>query len=112
VAASSDSPYGPLNPWRVMASAVNRCTEQGFVFAETEKVEPVEAMRGYLSQPDRPGGPARVVRVGAQSDLCILDRTFAAACLDLSAVNVDYTVISGCLVYRKDDSTSSLCSPR
>ena len=98
VAASSDSPYGPVDPWRVMASAVSRCTQQGFVFAETERVQPEEAMRGYLSQPGRPGGPARTIRVGVASDLCVLDRTFAEACEDLPAVKVDYTVISGCVV--------------
>jgi len=112
VAASSDAPYGPLDPWQIMAAAVNRRTESGRTLGVRECVPAAEALRGYLADPRAPGGPARRVSMGAPADLCLLDRSLGAALEDLAAVQVRHTWINGRLVYDSSASTSSVCSPR
>ena len=74
VACSSDAPYGPVDPWRVMHAAVHRIAPDGDVLGEKERVTPDTALRAYLSLPAQPGGPARRLTVGAPADLCLLER--------------------------------------
>ena len=112
VAASSDAPYGPLNPWRVMSAAVDRQTESGQTLIEAERVEPSEALRGYLATHKNPGGVARQVDVGAIADLCILQGKLDAGLNNLGEVQVQFTVAGGRLIYAKDPNISSLCSPK
>ena len=99
VAASSDAPYGPLNPWLIMAAAATRVAENGEVINPTERVSPQEGLRGYLASAGQPGGPARQVRVGARADLLVLDRPLAAVFSDIAATQVRYTLIGGEIVY-------------
>lgn len=79
VAASSDAPYGELDPWRVMADAAARTTEQGHVLGPDERVSPQTVLASYLSHPSSPGGPARRVVPGAPADLCLLGAPLADA---------------------------------
>ncbi len=112
VAASSDAPYGPLNPWQIMAAAVTRRSETGRAVGRRECVPAREALRGYLSRPQNPGGAARTVSVGAAADLCLLDRPMSTALQDIGAVQVCQTFIGGELVYDNSANTSSVCSPK
>ncbi|WP_305092921.1 amidohydrolase family protein [Prescottella sp. R16] len=73
VALSSDAPYGPLDPWAVIAAAARRRTESGVVFGAAERLDASRALRGYLASADSPGGPSRRVRPGAPADLVVLD---------------------------------------
>ena len=79
VAASSDAPYGELDPWRVMADAAARTTEQGHVLGPEERVSPQTVLASYLSHPASPGGPVRRVVPGAPADLCLLGEPLAVA---------------------------------
>jgi predicted amidohydrolase YtcJ len=72
VALSSDAPYGPADPWAVMAAAVSRRTPAGRVAGAGERIGFAEALHAYLGAPSGPGGPARQVRVGAPADLAVL----------------------------------------
>jgi predicted amidohydrolase YtcJ len=72
VALSSDAPYGPADPWAVMAAAVARRTQGGRVVGAGERISFAEALNAYLGAPSDPGGPARQVRVGAPADLAVL----------------------------------------
>ncbi|WP_243837884.1 amidohydrolase family protein [Cumulibacter soli] len=72
VAPSSDAPYGDLNPWRSIAAAVTRKTASGAILGARERVPYREALRGFLTHPVDPGGPARTVSVGGRADLCLL----------------------------------------
>lgn len=72
VAASSDAPFGELDPWRVVADAAARATEAGHVLGLEEGVDTAVALGSYLSAPEAPGGPPRRVRPGAPADLCLL----------------------------------------
>jgi predicted amidohydrolase YtcJ len=72
VALSSDAPYGPADPWAVMAAAVSRRTQAGTIAGVSERISFTEALDAYLGAPSDPGGPARQVRVGAPADLVVL----------------------------------------
>ncbi|KAA9150216.1 amidohydrolase family protein [Amycolatopsis acidicola] len=76
VALSSDAPYGPLNPWEVIAAAVNRRTATRQVVGAAEAISPRAALDAYLCPADDPGGEPRRVRVGS-ADLVLLDAPLA-----------------------------------
>ncbi len=105
VAASSDAPYGPVNPWQVIASAVARRTRDGAVLGATECVSADEALRGYLSDPLDPGGAARELSVGTPADMVLLNapwRELRQGPLDAAA---RATYIDGRCVYESSAST-------
>ncbi len=112
VAASSDAPYGPIDPWRIMAAAATRSSETGEVVNPQECVSPAQALAGYLSPPAQPGGAPRTLHVGVPADLCVLDRSLQDVFADISATRVRYTLIAGQVVYDRALSTSSVCSPK
>jgi predicted amidohydrolase YtcJ len=72
VALSSDAPYGPADPWAVMAAAVSRRTASGQVAGAGERITEGQALAAYLAAPDDPGGPPRRVTVGSAADLVVL----------------------------------------
>ncbi|ARE37741.1 amidohydrolase (plasmid) [Rhodococcus sp. BH4] len=72
IAFSSDAPYGPLDPWTVIAAAQHRMTPNGIVLGGNETVDAARALDAYLSRSDDPGGPARRVQVGAPADLVLV----------------------------------------
>jgi predicted amidohydrolase YtcJ len=95
LALSSDAPYGPLDPWAVMAAAVHRSTRSGVVAGPEERLTPAQALHGYLSAPEQPGGPARRVTVGAAADLVLLRAPLAEVLRAPTADAVRATLIAG-----------------
>jgi len=73
LAAGSDAPFGDLNPWAAMQSAVNR------------------------------GAAPRTVEVGGLADLVVLDRPWHQARENLGDVKVSASWIDGELVYNRVD---------
>jgi predicted amidohydrolase YtcJ len=67
--ASSDAPYGPLDPWEVIRAARDRRTE--------EAVPPRRVLDGLLSPLHDPGGPPAVV--DGSADLVLLHVPLAEA---------------------------------
>jgi len=65
-AASSDAPYGDVDPWRVVATACDR------PIGPDENVTARQALDGYLSDTLSPGGPPRRIRPGVAADLVLL----------------------------------------
>jgi predicted amidohydrolase YtcJ len=104
--SSSDAPYGPLNPWLCMATAVSRRCADGSVLNPNEAVSPAVALSGYLSSAHAPGGPVREVAPGLSADLVLIDRSISQAYADLASVKVRATLIDGQLVYDSSASTS------
>jgi predicted amidohydrolase YtcJ len=92
---SSDAPYGPLDPWAVIDAAVHRRTPAGRTAGADERIGAGEALAGYLSSQDDPGGPARRVRVGTAADLVLLHVPLAEALRHPSADLVGTTLIGG-----------------
>ncbi len=94
MAAGSDAPFGDANPWAAMAAAVTR--PSGF---EAEAVSPETALALYTKPCHDAGAPARRVEVEAIADLCLIDRPWAEARMNLGDVKVKATWVGGSLVY-------------
>ncbi|MCK8673166.1 amidohydrolase family protein [Rhodococcus sp. HM1] len=94
-ALSSDAPYGPLDPWEVIAAAVDRRCPTGEIVGPAERIDSSEALDRYLAPLDDPGGPARTIRVGAEADLVLLDRSLTEVLASPQADRVRATVIRG-----------------
>ncbi|MFF0816922.1 amidohydrolase family protein [Rhodococcus sp. NPDC003318] len=94
VALSSDAPYGPLDPWRVIAAAVDRRAPTGDVVGADERLAATEALNGYLAPVTDPGGPARRVVVGADGDVVLLHSPLAEVLAAPTADAVRRTVLA------------------
>jgi predicted amidohydrolase YtcJ len=78
LALSSDAPYGPLDPWAVIAAATDRRTASGQIAGRSERITFTQALRTYLAPPGDPGGPPRRVKPGMTADLVILRAPLAS----------------------------------
>ncbi|MFD7205863.1 amidohydrolase family protein [Streptomyces sp. NPDC059893] len=72
LALSSDAPYGPLDPWAVIAAAVHRTAASGRILGPGETLTPAAALDALLAPLDDPGGPPRRIRPGIVADLVLL----------------------------------------
>ncbi len=72
LAASTDAPFGGMDPWAAMRAAVHRSTDSGEVIGPDERITPAQAVRLFHGHPDRPSVP-RTVEVGQPGDLMILE---------------------------------------
>ncbi|HQZ02023.1 MAG TPA: amidohydrolase family protein [Thauera sp.] len=93
--AGSDAPYGDPDPWRAMASALQRTTRAGHLLGADERLTAGGVLRLYASHPLRPGGECRPIETGAVADLCVLDRSWESLFDDLASVRVRLTVGRG-----------------
>jgi predicted amidohydrolase YtcJ len=71
VAAGTDAPFGPSDPWRCVAAAITRRAPSGRVVGRAERLSPARALRLFLTAPEDPGR-LREVRPGQPGDLCVL----------------------------------------
>ena len=71
VAAGTDAPFGPANPWDCVAAAVTRQTPGGHVLGPAERVTARTALAMFLAAPETCGTP-RTVSPGQPADLCLL----------------------------------------
>ena len=71
VAAGTDAPFGPADPWQCVAAAVARRTPSGRVLGRPERLSPARALRLFLTAPEAPG-QLRKVGPGQPGDLCVL----------------------------------------
>ena len=94
-ALSSDAPYGPVDPWTVIAAAVCRRTPSGRIAGAAERLTPLRALAAYLGHPDDPGGAPRAVAPGAPADLVLLRAPRAEALAGPPADLVAATVLAG-----------------
>jgi predicted amidohydrolase YtcJ len=94
VAAGTDAPFGPADPWQCIAAAMTRATPAGEVLGPAERVPPAAALRLLLAEP----GNLRHVRSvapGQPSELCILRQPLRTALAHPSDTAVLATIISG-----------------
>jgi predicted amidohydrolase YtcJ len=104
VVASSDGPYGPINPWQVVSSAVNRATSSGALVTPWEQVAPEEALAGYLTSSAeltmrRSFQELKAITVGKAADLCLLKGKWSDLRHNPEKVTVRATVIGGSVVF-------------
>src|SRR3546814_127200 len=95
VALSSDAPYGPADPWQVIAAAAGRRTPDGSVLGPAETITAADALDAYLAPADDPGGLPRRLQVGGVADLVLLDRPLEMALQAPSAEHVQSVFIGG-----------------
>lgn len=92
VAASSDAPFGPLDPWRAIASATSRRTASGAPLGPLEAVTADAALDLYLARPEDLRA-TRTVAPGEGPDLCVVT--------DLATrPNVLATIVAGRVVFQ------------
>ncbi len=101
VGGSTDAPYGRLDPWEAMAAAAQRRTASGALLNGDERVPAARALELFLTPPDDPGGPRRMVREGEVADLCLLDAPLDVVLARPSRDRVAATLIGGRVVYRR-----------
>lgn len=99
MAAGSDGPYGGVNPWRAISSAVERRTAIGEALGLSERIGAHQALELYLGAFGAPGGARRRIEVGAPADLCVLVAPLADALAAPHAVSVRATIARGELIY-------------
>jgi predicted amidohydrolase YtcJ len=92
LAASTDAPFGGMDPWAAMRAAVHRTTAAGDVLGPIERITADEALSLFLGHPDRPSVP-RTVEVGQPGDLMVLTPT--AVVQTLASDMVATTVVGG-----------------
>lgn len=97
LAAGSDAPYGPLNPWLSIKAAVNRRSRNGVVLNSTEALSSEQALGLYLGPASNPGLESREIRRGSTADLVVL-KPGSMPGLDEDPVMM--TIIDGHVVYR------------
>lgn len=97
VAAGTDAPYGPADPWRAMADARKRTSPSGVVLGEAERVGAVVALRLFMGRADAPGR-ARTVSVGELADVVLLTDRLRMDALD-KPTTVRATFVGGSAVY-------------
>lgn len=105
VAFGTDAPFGHADCWAAMHSATTRQTQSGHVIGKEECISPDTALQFFLTPRDTPSGAARKIEIGAQADLCLLDRTWEKARLNLSAVKISHTWKSGQLIWSSRSSS-------
>ena len=100
VAAGTDAPYGHADPWRAIASAVQRTTRNGVTLGAGERVTADVALGMFLTPPSDPAGPARTITVGGRAELCLLDVPLAIALEQPSSEHVRATITRAGIVER------------
>jgi predicted amidohydrolase YtcJ len=101
LAAGSDAPFGPADPWVGIRAAVERRTDEGRPLGAAERVTPEQALALYQSPLADPGGPPRRVEPGAPADVCVLSLPWADARRELSSEMVAATVVGGSVVWER-----------
>lgn len=104
VVASSDAPYGLVNPWQAIATAANRQTRSGATVGSAERVSPEQALAGYLtptSMLNRQVSFAEVKQVvtGMPADVCILRGKWSEVRERAEDVMVRATLIGGSVAF-------------
>lgn len=94
VAAGTDAPFGPDDPWVVIRAAVERRSRTGVLLGPEERLEPRRALSLLLGPGSAPGSPRRVAP-GEPGDLCVLSAPFEEALAELDAGNVAATIVGG-----------------
>lgn len=104
LAAGSDAPFGPEDPWRAMRAAVDRRTAGGARLGVDEGMTPEAALALYTATAAAPGGPSRRIAPGQPADLCLLAVPWVEARRRLTADYVAATVVDGALVPSQEPS--------
>jgi predicted amidohydrolase YtcJ len=96
LAAGTDAPFGPADPWLTVRAAVQRRTASGRRLGSDEEVPVAAAVSLFLGSATSPSG-LRTVAPGQPADLCLLAEPMPSSGLPPP---VAATIIAGRVVYR------------
>jgi predicted amidohydrolase YtcJ len=99
-ALSTDAPFGPDDPWAVIAAAASRRTVQGRLLGPAERVSPRRAAGLFCGWAERPD-IRRLVAPGALADLMVLAEPLDDGLAE-GPPTVLATVVGGSVVHRHD----------
>jgi predicted amidohydrolase YtcJ len=97
IAAGTDAPFGPGDPWLSVGCATDRTTSGGVVLGPGERVALAEAVALFTGHVDRPATRRRVA-VGEPPEVCVLANPPTAR----TAPHILATVVAGEVVFRSD----------
>lgn len=107
LAAGSDAPFGAADPWASMAAAVSRKTGEGRIIGPAEALPAEQALDLYLRDPVDLRRRRRVA-VGAEADLCLLDRPWRDVRQALSSRSVRTVLVEGRIVHDRVPASGPL----
>jgi predicted amidohydrolase YtcJ len=93
VAAGSDAPYGSMNPWSAIHSAIHRTTSGGQSFGKTEALSAGEALALFVN--------SRRIFPGMPADLCLLNRPISTLAERHSDSPIAMTLVGGHVIYER-----------
>jgi predicted amidohydrolase YtcJ len=96
VAAGTDAPFGPSDPWLTVRAALDRLTASGRPVGPDERVPLATAVALFSGSPESPAQP-RVIRPGQPADLCLLSEPLKPG---QAPAPVLATIVAGRIVYR------------
>jgi predicted amidohydrolase YtcJ len=96
VAAGTDAPFGPGDPWLTVRAAADRRTVSGRPLGPDERVPLATAVAFFSGSPERPAQP-RTIRLGEPADLCLLSEPLTAG---RAPAPVVATIVAGRIVFR------------
>ncbi len=99
LAGGSDAPFGLLDPWAAMQSAMARKTASGAIIGSEEALSAEQALALFLADPCDLS-VQRSVTVNATADLCLLTTPWQEAREVIDSHLVRATLISGNLVHQ------------
>ena len=91
VAAGSDAPYGSMDPWSAISSAIHRTTLDGQGFGQTEALSTRQALALFLR--------SRHILPGMPADLCLLKRPISHLAEHKGDSPIAMTFIAGHVIY-------------
>lgn len=97
VLSGSDAPYGPVNPWTVIGSAMTRKTRSGIVLGPGEAISSHQALALFSAH--------HPIKAGEIADCCVVDRDWAAQVgTSVDPAPVELTLIGGTVHHNRTSS--------
>jgi predicted amidohydrolase YtcJ len=93
VAAGSDAPYGSVNPWSAMHSAMHRTTAGGQDFGKSEALSARQALSLFVD--------SGALETGMPADLCLLDRPISSLAEGCGDSPVAMTLVDGRIIWER-----------
>jgi predicted amidohydrolase YtcJ len=94
MAAGTDAPFGPSDPWVGIATAVTRRASSGRIVGAAERTSPSQALRLFLATP-HDITQTRTIAPGQPADLCLLHLPLREALAQPTAGVVRATLMAG-----------------
>jgi predicted amidohydrolase YtcJ len=94
LAAGTDTPFGPADPWTAMRACTTRTTASGKRLGPSERLDAWMSLSLFLGCGESPGTP-RSLSPGRTADLCVLFPSLTDSLRSPSADNVALCLIKG-----------------